>query len=268
MLFTNRIARRLVICGLLTAAGLAAAAHSAWARDVEYKDEEVSVRVLPGEPTQLRFPGLIADGYKRKLSAVSIEKKDSDLIVFANDKIDENGEAVIVRLKDGRAFSVRIKKAGAETPRDDVVKIVDGRGSIIDSLEEEDPQYREKRFDYAPPTQVSGLMRELVLAAEFGKAGISGYQVADQYKGETVLNDGTLQATIDRIFIGPNLWGYVIDAKNMLDQTQKINPATFRLDGTRAISAQDWELAPRPLDVEQQIAGKHNTKIYVVTKAR
>jgi hypothetical protein len=239
-----------------------------FARDLEYNEQEVAIRVAPGEPTQIRFPGIVAGGYKKSYSAISLEKKDGDLIIFANEKIDEPGEAIVVRLKDGRSYSVRLQKANAENPRDDVVKIRDKRGSIISSEEEETPDYKEKHYDYAPPSVVSGLMREIVLAAEFGKSKVSGYQVTDQYKGETIMNDGTVNATIDRIYIGPNLWGYVIDVKNMLDVGQKLNPATFRLDGTRAISFKDWELAARPLDTEQQIAGKDSTKAYIVTRAR
>lgn len=241
---------------------------TSFARDIEYDDEEIAVRVTAGEPTQIKFPGIVSGGYIKSYSALSIEKKDGDLIVFANDKIDEVGEAIVVRLKDGRSYSVRLQKATEENPRDDVIKVRDKRGSIIDSEEEAGPAYKEKKFEYAPPNQVAGLMRELVLTAEFGKQQIQGYQVTDQYKGETVLNDGAIQAQIDKIYIGPNLWGYVLDAKNMLDISQKINPASFRLDGTRAISADQWELAPRPINVEQQIAGKHNAKIYIVTKAR
>jgi len=75
-------------------------------------------------------------------------------------------------------------------------------------------------------------------------------------------------ATIDSIYIGPNLWGYVIDAKNLLNTTQRVNPASFRIDGARAISASNWELSPKPFNVEQQIAGKDQTKIYIVTRAR
>lgn len=243
-------------------------ASSVFARELEYADEEIAVRVSPGEPTQIKFPGIVAGGYKKSFSALSLEKKEGDLIVFANEKIDELGEAIVVRLKDGRSYSIRLQKATPENPRDDVVKLRDKRGSIIDAEEEDLPAYKEKKFEYAPPTVVSGLMREIVLAAEFGKQKIPGYQSTDQYRGETVLNDGTIQATIDRIFIGPNLWGYVLDVKNMLDVEQKVNPATFRLDGTRAISFKNWELAPRPLNTEQQISGKDSTKAYIITKAR
>ena len=240
---------------------------SAYARNIDYEKDEVAIRVTPGEPTQIQFPSAIAGGYRKKVSALSLEPKDNDLVIFANDAIAETGEAIIVRLKDGRSFSLRISRAAPDKPRDDVVTINDSRGSIL-GVEEEEPAYREKKFDYAPPSQVSGLMREMVLAAEFGKSAVGGYRVTDAYKGQTVLNDGTITATIDKIFIGPNLWGYVIDAQNMLDQTQKINPAAFRIDGARAVSAKTWELAPAPMTVENQIAAKHKTKVYIVAKAR
>ena len=242
-------------------------ATSAWARDLQYNNEEVSVYVTPGEPTQIQFPGVISGGFKKKQSAISLDRKNTDLVIFAQDAISENGEAIIVRLDDGRNYSLRIKKSSPDSPRDDIVKIDDSR-PVVNANSEEEAPYKEKNFEYAPPSQVSGLMREMVLNAEFGKAAIPGYRVSDHHKGETVLNDGTMQATIDKIFIGPNLWGYVIDATNVLDQTQRLNPGSFRLDGTRAISAEQWELSPRPLDAEQEIAAKHKTKIYIVTIAK
>ena len=110
--------------------------------------------------------------------------------------------------------------------------------------------------------------REMVLSAELGKSGVSGFRSSDQHAGEVILNDGTMVATIDRIFIGTNLWGYVINTENRLATTQKINPATFRLDGTRAVMAQNWDLAPTPINAEQQLAGKHRSKVYIVTIAK
>src|SRR5436190_13252550 len=124
-----------------------------FARDLDYNDEEIAIRITAGEPTQVRFPGIVAGGYKKNFSAISLEKKDSDLIVFANDKIDESGEAIVVRLQDGRSYSVRFQKATPENPRDDVVKVRDKRGSVISSSDEDEPAYKEKKFDYAPPTQ-------------------------------------------------------------------------------------------------------------------
>jgi hypothetical protein len=254
--------------GLLSGLAVLIVCSSALARDVEYQSGELLVSIAPGEPTQIQFPGNISGGFRKKLSALSLERKDSDLIIFANEGITDQGEAIIIRLDDGRSYSVRLRRATAESPRDDVVKVLDNRGALVASSSEEEPKYKDKNFDYAPSSQVSGLMRELALAAEFGKKAIPGYRMSERYKGETVLNDGTVQATIDKIFIGPNLWGYVIDARNLLDTTQKINPATFRLDGTRAVSATNWELSARPLNVEQQVSAKDSTKVYVITRAK
>lgn len=237
-----------------------------FARDLDYKNEEVSVYVTPGEPTQIQFPGSITGGYKRKTSAISLERKDESLVIFPQNPVGDKGEAIIVELKDGRTYSIRIQNSSDTSPRDDVIRIDDSRPAA--TSEEENPPYREKGFSYAPPTQVSGLMREIVLNAEFGKSSIQGYRVSDLHKGDLILNDGTIVAKIDRMYLGPNLWGYVIDAENLLNQTQKINPASFRIDGTRAISASNWELAPKPATTEESVAAKHRTKIYIVAKAR
>ena len=86
--------------------------------------------------------------------------------------------------------------------------------------------------------------------------------------GETVLHDGTINATIDEIFMGGSYWGYILEVENLLDTTVQLNPGTFRLDGTRAVSSSRWELAPRPQTAEQKIAKKHRTKVYIITKAR
>lgn len=243
-------------------------AQSALARTVEYQDGEVTVFISPGEPTQVNFDGKIAGGFKRRASALSLDRKDSDLIIFGQDGLADSGEAIIVRLEDGRSYSLRVKRSSGANPRDTVVRVVDKRKSILAAAEEQEPHFSSGRPDFAPATQVSGLMREMVLVAEFGKKAVAGYRMSDRYHGQTVLNDGTLEATIDRIFVGPNLWGYVLDAHNLLEQTQRLNPATFRLDGTRAISIQHWELAARPLNIEQQVAARHKSKIYIVTKAR
>lgn len=240
---------------------------AAEARDVEYTNEEVSVYVTPGDPTQIQFPGAVSGGVKKKVSSLSLQHTDDNLVVFASEGITEAGEAIIVRLKDGRSYSVRVKRAEGENVRDDLVRLNDSKTSVLSDPSEE-PLHRDRKFDTASPQLVSGLMREMVLVAEFGKRSIPGYRVSDRYKGEPVMNDGTMVATIDKIFMGPNLWGYVLDAANLLDTTQKLNPASFRLDGTRAVSAQNWELAPRPMTAEQRISGRSNSKVYIVTRAR
>lgn len=242
----------------------------AFARDVEYTtgQGEVEVWVNVGEPTELIFEGgKIKDGFKNSNAGIALDKKDSSLVVFGKESMNENGEAILVRLDDGRSYPVRIRRANSDNPRDAQVVISDGKGAV--GIEEEEPApHAERSFDYAPPSKVSGLMREMVLVAEFGKKSISGYTMSERHKGETVVSDGAILAKIDKIFVGPNLWGYVLDTTNLLDQSQKLNAASFRIDGTRAISASNWELTARPLNVEEQISGKHNTKVYIVTRSR
>ncbi len=259
----NLLANTLISFSLLFAV-------AAQAKDLEYNGEELTIRVNPNEPSEIRFPGNIAGGFVRKNSGITIEKKANSLVLFANDSVSEAGQAMLVRLDDQRSFSLRIRRATQEEPREPIISISDSRaGAIVSSVdEEEEPAYKEKRFDYAPPTQVSGLMREMALITEFGKQGIPGYQVSNEHKGEVVINDGTLKATVEQVVLGPNLWGYVIKAENLLDVSQKINPAAFRIDGTRAVSAQSWELAAKPITAENQLAGKHVTNIYVVARAR
>jgi hypothetical protein len=248
---------------------LIGAPFSAHARDVEYQSGEgdIEIFVNPSEPTNIEFPSRIKEGFKSSTAGIAVEKKVNSLVVFGKENINDNGEAILVKLEDGRSYPLRIRRATSDNPRDATVSIGDGKGPL-GAEEEEMPIYKERGFDKAPPSKVSGLMREMVLVAEFGKRSIAGYQVSEKYKGQTVVNDGAVLAKIDKIFIGPNLWGYVLDTTNMLDQSQKINPASFRIDGTRAISASNWELTARPMNVEEQVSGKHNTKVYIVSRAR
>jgi hypothetical protein len=257
--------KRVVLAGLLAFASMG---HQAWARDVEYSrgDGEVDVWVNPGEPTEITFPAAIKDGFKNSNAGLALERKGASLVVFGKENMSENGEKLLVRAGDN-SYSIRVRRATSDNPADSRVDIGDGKGPLGEA-EEELPPSKERRYDYAPASKVSGLMREMVLAAEFGKKSIPGYQTSEKYKGETIVSDGAILAKVDKIFIGPNLWGYVLDTTNLLDQTQKVNPATFRIDGTRAVSASQWELAPRPVNVEEQISNKHNTKVYIVTRAK
>ena len=261
--------RRLTLNLLIILILLMLSIPQAMAREVDYVGQEVEVYVNPREPTKIEFLDKVASGFKPSQSALSVQRDGSDLIVFARSNLSPAGEAVIVKLADGRSYSLRMKPA-IDGPRDSSVKILDSRTSILgdESEEEDSDRSKEKIYPRAPSNTVSGLMRDMTLVAEFGKKGITGFRASDRYRGQTVLNDGTLHAVLDQIFIGPDLWGYVLDVKNLLDTSQRLNPATFRLDGTRAISIQRFELAPRPLNVEQQVANKHQTKVYVVTRSR
>ena len=256
---------------LLKLVGMAAIlfllASPSYARDVNYQGGEQVIYVKPGEPTQISFPGVIEGGFKSQNSNYSVERQDNYLIIFSKPSLNPDGEAMIVHLDDKRSYALRIKPVTGDLERDGFVNIKDDRTPEVET--EEGVKEKPQRRDFAPPTSVSGLMREMILVAEYGKQkGIVGYRRSNRYSGETVLHDGTVEAKVDEIFMGPNYWGYVITVENLLDTSQRLNPATFRIDGTRAVTAQRWELAPRPITEEQSIAKAHKGKIYIVTRSK
>ena len=238
-------------------------AQPALARDVTYNGDEESIWVTPGEPTQVTFPSVIEGGYKAG-DEVTVQRQGNFVVLFAKAGLSPDGEVMIVRLRDGRSYSLRISPAGFGQARDASVTIIDRRQP---ESEQEDESIEERELPFAPPTVATGLMREIVLITEFGrKKGISGYKRSNTYTGEEVLNDGTIRAKIDEIFMGPRMWGYVLDIENLLGTGQRLNPGTFNFEGVMAVSMKRWELAPKPRTAEQKLSGRHKTKIYVITK--
>lgn len=237
----------------------------AFARDVEYSGSEEVVYVAPGEPTQVTFPSKVSGGFKGKNSSVALERQDNYVIVFARPDLRLEGESLIVQLEDKRTYLLRVVPADGQTQqRDSTVTFYDDRPPVMD---DDAPANTAKKEVVRNP--VSKLMREMMLVAEFGRRkGVTGFQRSNRYSGETVLQDGAITATIDEIFMGSDLWGYVLNVENKLGVTQKLNPATFRLDGTQAVSAQRWELAPQPQTPEQHVAKAHEGKVYIVTTAK
>jgi hypothetical protein len=106
---------------------------NAFARDVEYNSGsgEIEVYVNVGEPTELVFEGgKIKDGFKNSNAGIALDKKDSSLVVFGKESMNENGEAILVRLDDGRSYPIRIRRANSDNPRDAQVLIADGKGAM------------------------------------------------------------------------------------------------------------------------------------------
>lgn len=239
-----------------------------FARDIEYTDSEMIVFVKPGEPTQVEFPGTIGGGFKRENSSLALDRQEKHLIIFAQPHLGLDGEAIIVHLADKRTYALRVMLADEQNGRDGKVRIIDDREYDLVMPEDETPEVLDfKKAD--PATTVPGFMRALVLRAEFGSRDrIPPYRVTSKYAGEVVLHDGAIMAKIDEILMGPRYWGYVLTVENLLETTQRINPATFQIDGTRAVSASNWQLAPRPLTGEQHVRSAHQTKVYVITRAR
>lgn len=239
----------------------------ALAREVKYSGGEVAVYVTPGEPTQITFPSKIEGGFKRKHSSLALQRQDNFLVVFAQPEIPYEGEALLVHLNDKRSYAIRVLPSDDDNTRDEFIDVRDDRADVLgDNVAQQDPHLISKGA--TPPNFVSGLMREMILTAEFGKRGnIPGYRRSNRYTGETVLHDGSIEAKIKEIYMGSDLWGYVLEVKNLQNTAYKINPATFRLDGTRAVVAENWELSPKPKTAEQKIAKGDSSKVYIVTRS-
>ncbi|MCS6893076.1 MAG: type-F conjugative transfer system secretin TraK [Deltaproteobacteria bacterium] len=232
-------------------------------RELEYSSGDLEVFVMPGEATQIQFPDNVAGGYKKQGSVISVDKAGTDLIIFAQDKLPADGEVVLVRLQDGRSYSVRVKQAPDAASRDATVVVRDSRPKLTVQDDDELPKYRDRQFLYPNQYQIAGLMRELVLVTEFGKAGIPGYRISESGAGQVVVNDGRVQAKLLKMYLGPQLWGYVLEAENKSNEHVKIDPALFKVNGTRAVSMNKWELAPASAAGEDSRA-----LVYVITKAR
>jgi len=136
------MATRITLALTLTLASL----NTAFARDVEYNSGsgEIEVYVNVGEPTELVFEGgKIKDGFKNSNAGIALDKKDSSLVVFGKESMNENGEAILVRLDDGRSYPIRIRRANSDNPRDAQILISDGKGAMGGDEEEEAP-YKER----------------------------------------------------------------------------------------------------------------------------
>lgn len=261
-------------CSFIALAGLFFAAFvmpgHALAREISYTGSEEKIYVNPGEPTQLIFPSKVAGGYTRKSSKISLKKESNFVVIFAQPGLSPSGEVVILYLEDERSYSIRILPAGLEQPRDDSVRVVDERDpeTQVDAPKSATGDLT-REFPYAPTDSISGLAREMVLISEFGKKKpIPGFKRSNKFSGETILDNGTIEAKVDEIFMGSEFYGYVLTVSNLLGTTQQINPSAFRIDGTRAVIMQRKQLAPKPETAEQKVANAHQAKVYIITRSK
>src|SRR5688572_4284445 len=173
--FTKVVA---IFSGLLLL--LLALSTPAFARDLQYGGDEAIIRVRPGEPTQVTFPGKIEGGFKRdKNSNIVLERQNNFLVVFSRPQLGLDGESLIVHLEDSRSYALRIVPATETDERDVSVKIIVTREPDEEEVEtgSSNPLPSGESVAFAPPSTISGLMREMMLAAEFGKQkGIAGYR--------------------------------------------------------------------------------------------
>ena len=83
------------------------------AREIDYDGGEAKVYVTPGEPTVVSFPHEVDAGYRVKSSAIVVERRGRDLILFAQPELRLEGEVLVIYTKDNRSYILRILPAAS-----------------------------------------------------------------------------------------------------------------------------------------------------------
>lgn len=99
---------RVIFCLFL---GVLAFTPLAEAREINYYGGEVKVYVQVGEPTVVSFPSEIEGGYRSTNSQLDLERRGTDLIVFAKPGLAIEGEVLVIYVKDKRPFMIRVMPA-------------------------------------------------------------------------------------------------------------------------------------------------------------
>ena len=98
-----------------------------------YRGEEAQIFVRPGEPTQVVFPGEIKGGFKRKDSALTLERQSNYIVMFTQPSLDVHGESLLIVLEDERSYPLRVLPAHRKQ-RDSVVRLVDMRRGTTETV--------------------------------------------------------------------------------------------------------------------------------------
>ena len=86
-------------------------------------NRQAVIRIEPGAPLAIEFPGKIEGGYKTKSASVALERNGDRLVAFAQPGLPEEGVSLLIILEDRSLFSVKLVLANKEHPADVIVKI-------------------------------------------------------------------------------------------------------------------------------------------------
>lgn len=93
--------------------------------DVRRSSTEIPVYVVPAEPTRIEFEREIEGGFKRKNSAIGIQRQKNVLIIFAHSDLSYSGESILVKTKGGPYYAIRVMPETEDHSRDVAVHIED-----------------------------------------------------------------------------------------------------------------------------------------------
>lgn len=93
-------------------------------RDIVLSDSEHPICVNVWEPTEFIFPHKVLGGY-RGSKPVAIERKDNVLVLFANDRLGQEGWILRVCLDSGKCYRLRLWAAPDCGEWDEIVRARD-----------------------------------------------------------------------------------------------------------------------------------------------
>ena len=102
-----------------------------YARDILYEGSEVQVFVTPGEPTQIDFDAEVQSGFKGSGAGFKVEPNGKSIIIFPQEELSASGGVIIVKLKNDKTYTMRVKSADTYNPRDDIVTLKDDTPAFL-----------------------------------------------------------------------------------------------------------------------------------------
>jgi hypothetical protein len=91
--------------------------------EITFGPSDPVINVAIGDPTVIEFEAAVDGGWMRKSSGLSLQPRDNVLAVFPSSKLQPQGEAIAVRLKDGRIYRMHFAPADASHPAQGRIKV-------------------------------------------------------------------------------------------------------------------------------------------------
>lgn len=96
-----------------------------FAREVEYRGEEIIIYITHGTLTQVTFPSTTRCRYGSHKGPVVYECQGNSILLFVQPELTIEGKLEYIRLKNGKIYKLKIIRADNNHATDDIVNILD-----------------------------------------------------------------------------------------------------------------------------------------------
>lgn len=107
-----------------------------FAREVEYRGEEIIIYITHGTLTHVTFPSATRCRYGSHKGPVVYECQGNSILLFVQPELSIEGKLEYIRLKNGKIYKLKIIRADNSHPTDDIVNILD-RSTDTEAKEED-----------------------------------------------------------------------------------------------------------------------------------